>query len=467
MAQDFAGVTMHAAASAERVTTSEGKRPPAPWVPLLAWLSLLLAVVIWGASLSQSLERASVGDALQTRQLELEALVQQSPAAASLAPLGIEGADQRLLEHLEALPDGGTAPVLIERALLEQHLGRRDAARQHLATAQALGDRDQRELSRQLLAPAGQPERLPVRPLYRQLVCAGLAQTDPACPTSADLRRATLRLLLINLLPLVGVVSGCALALRLLWQVRRGRLPAPPPLLGPDLAPSELMLIVAGGFVVLGQIILPLLLLSPVQQGLEASTLAPAARDAAGVVLLYGVTSLPSLLLLVLLLRGRGPGPEGGWLQWRPSPLCLVQGLRGLLLSLPAVALTGWLVEQLWPDVGGSNPLLQQVLDSRDNLALALLALTAVVVAPLFEELLFRGVMLPVIGRTWGPVPAVVVSAVVFALAHLSLSEALPLLALGLVLGWLRLQTGRLFSCTLMHGFWNGFTFLNLLLLGS
>ena len=171
--------------------------------------------------------------------------------------------------------------------------------------------------------------------------------------------------------------------------------------------------------------------------------------------------------LLMLLLRGRGPAPEGGWLQWRPSPLCLPQGLRGLLLSLPAVALCGWLVEQLWPEAGGSNPLLQQVLDSRDHLALALLALTAVVVAPLFEELLFRGVMLPVIGRRWGAVPAVVASAVVFALAHLSLSEALPLLALGLVLGWLRLQTGRLLSCTLMHGFWNGFTFLNLLLLGS
>ena len=118
---------MHPAASAERVTTSEGKRPPAPWIPLLAWLSLVLAVVIWGASLLQSLERASVGDALQTRQLELEALVQQSPAAATLAPLGIDGADQRLLEHLEALPDSGSAPVLIERALLEQHLGRQEA----------------------------------------------------------------------------------------------------------------------------------------------------------------------------------------------------------------------------------------------------------------------------------------------------------------------------------------------------
>ncbi len=466
-APDLTGVTMHPAASADRVTTSEGKRPPAPWIPLLAWLSLVLAALVWGASLWQSLERASVGDALVTRQLELEALVQQSPAAASLAPFGIEGADQRLLDHLGSLPEASTAPVLIERAVLEQHLGQGEAARRHLARARDLGDREQQELSRQLLAPSGRPQRLPARPLYRQLICAGLDQPAPACPTRADLRLAGLRLLLINLLPLLGVISGSALALRLLWQVRRGRLPAGPPLQGPDLAPSELLLILAGGFVVLGQIVMPLLVLPGVQPALEAAALTPAARDAAGVVLIYVASGLPALTLLALLLRGRGPAPEGGWLQWRPAPLCLVQGLRGLLLSLPVVALSGWLVEQLWPDLGGSNPLLQQVLDSRDHLALGLLALTAIVVAPLFEELLFRGVMLPVIGRTWGPLPAVVASALVFALAHLSFSEALPLLALGLVLGWLRLQTGRLLSCTLMHGLWNGFTFLNLVLLGS
>ncbi|GIR75151.1 MAG: hypothetical protein CM15mP77_3080 [Synechococcus sp.] len=39
----------------------------------------------------------------------------------------------------------------------------------------------------------------------------------------------------------------------------------------------------------------------------------------------------------------------------------------------------------------GSNPLLELVLESRDPLALSLLAMTAVVLAPLFEEVIFRG----------------------------------------------------------------------------
>ena len=136
-------------------------------------------------------------------------------------------------------------------------------------------------------------------------------------------------------------------------------------------------------------------------------------------------------------------------------------------MSLPIVALSGWLVERFWPNAGGSNPLLEEVLNGRSNLALLLLAFTATVLAPLFEELLFRGVLLPVVGARWGVAAGIGVSALVFALALLSLSEAPPLLALGSGLGWLRWSSGRLLSTVVMHGLWNGLTFVNLVLLGS
>jgi len=60
----------------------------------------------------------------------------------------------------------------------------------------------------------------------------------------------------------------------------------------------------------------------------------------------------------------------------------------------------------------------------------------------------------------------VIVSALVFALAHLSVGEFPPLVVLGLGLGLLRLSSGRLFPCVLMHSLWNGVTFINLILLG-
>jgi hypothetical protein len=61
----------------------------------------------------------------------------------------------------------------------------------------------------------------------------------------------------------------------------------------------------------------------------------------------------------------------------------------------------------------------------------------------------------------------VVLSAAIFAVAHLSLGELPPLFMLGLGLGWLRWSSGRLGSCVLMHALWNGLTFVNLVILGS
>ena len=95
----------------------------------------------------------------------------------------------------------------------------------------------------------------------------------------------------------------------------------------------------------------------------------------------------------------------------------------------------------------------------------ALLLLTAVVLAPLFEEVISPRTLLPVLAARVGSGTAVLLSALVFALAHLSIGELAPLTVLGIGLGLLRLRGGRLLPCVLMHALWNGITFLNLLLL--
>jgi membrane protease YdiL (CAAX protease family) len=58
-------------------------------------------------------------------------------------------------------------------------------------------------------------------------------------------------------------------------------------------------------------------------------------------------------------------------------------------------------------------------------------------------------------------------SSAVFALAHLSISETPALFVLGLGLARVRQRSGRLAASVIMHSLWNGFTFLNLILLGS
>ena len=94
-----------------------------------------------------------------------------------------------------------------------------------------------------------------------------------------------------------------------------------------------------------------------------------------------------------------------------------------------------------------------------------LLFITTTLLAPLFEEIIFRGILLPTLSRDFGVISGIIVSAFIFALAHLSLGEMPPLFVLGIGLAITRIASGSLFSSVIMHSLWNGLTFLNLFLL--
>ena len=444
------------------MASREPTRRSTPWLTLLALLSFAIAALIWGVSLAQSVERPSVGNALEQRQLELEVLASRQGDTS-------QATEEKLLKALQQSPDASSSDSLIAQALLEQSLKQNEPAQRHLVTVLQSGPADLQPLAAALLEPEKQLDALPPllqRPLYRLLSCDALGRPSQDCVADNVIEQAQWRLSLLNLLPLSGVLFGIVLLLQLIWQSWRGQANPAPPLRGPELNVTEVVLIIAGGFVVLGGVVTPLLALPALGGLLAPLSLTPALRAATEVLILYTLSALPAVVVLALLLRGLPEG-EARWLQWRASWLNWPQAGRGLLMSLPVVALSGWLVERFWPNAGGSNPLLEEVLNGRSSLALLMLAFTATVLAPLFEELLFRGVLLPVVGARWGIAAGIGVSALVFALAHLSLSEAPPLLALGIGLGWLRWSSGRLLSTVVMHGLWNGLTFFNLVLLGS
>lgn len=88
------------------------------------------------------------------------------------------------------------------------------------------------------------------------------------------------------------------------------------------------------------------------------------------------------------------------------------------------------------------------------------LVVGAAVVAPVCEEVLFRGIVQDAVqnatGRFW---PAAIASAVLFGLVHLPQPHAVvPLMTLGLVLSLVRLHTGRLWPAILLHALFNGRT---------
>ncbi len=89
-----------------------------------------------------------------------------------------------------------------------------------------------------------------------------------------------------------------------------------------------------------------------------------------------------------------------------------------------------------------------------------LFVLTAVIVAPFFEELLFRGFIQPLLSRTFGVIAGVLVTAILFGALHApeyswAWQYALVVSLAGAVFGWIRAGTNSVVPGTVMHGFYN------------
>ena len=89
------------------------------------------------------------------------------------------------------------------------------------------------------------------------------------------------------------------------------------------------------------------------------------------------------------------------------------------------------------------------------GIGLALSVLLVAFIAPIAEELAFRGVILQSVGARWGQWPAIVVSAMLFAAYHVNLWLFLPMFALGAALAWLAVTRRSLWPAIAMHVLYN------------
>ncbi|MCI8351161.1 MAG: CPBP family intramembrane metalloprotease [Oscillospiraceae bacterium] len=87
----------------------------------------------------------------------------------------------------------------------------------------------------------------------------------------------------------------------------------------------------------------------------------------------------------------------------------------------------------------------------------------AVLLSPVMEELLMRGLLLPALSPLFGPLAALLLSSLLFALLHFNWVQTLSALSCGLALGLLSLLSGSLFCCVLAHLGYNLLSFLLLL----
>ena len=170
-------------------------------------------------------------------------------------------------------------------------------------------------------------------------------------------------------------------------------------------------------------------------------------------------------VLMALRILGTRLKPffaRGGWIELRWDSDWASWVLGGYLVSvlgynavevlnsavLPADAFQETVAGRLVQPEGG------------DLLALGLGCLAPCVTAPLFEEVLFRGFLLPALLRFLPLAAAVPVHALLFALHHSSLQALLPLTFLGVLWACLYAASHNLLVTVLIHAMWNARIFL-------
>ncbi len=143
------------------------------------------------------------------------------------------------------------------------------------------------------------------------------------------------------------------------------------------------------------------------------------------------------------------------------------QGVLGYLAAIPLVlgAQLAW--SALLKQQGGSrNMLLPLILESGTAMRVFIILLVALL-APMIEELIFRGLLYPALRSRFRSSAAIFLTAAAFAVAHLDLPVLLPLFVLGFLLAWLRARTGSILPGCVAHALWNLQTFTLVVILAS
>ena len=181
------------------------------------------------------------------------------------------------------------------------------------------------------------------------------------------------------------------------------------------------------------------------------------ASIAAGMLVLYGLLC-GSLRMMFRVLYDRPFWRSLGWTPIRMPVMWVI--LCGMMTAV-LVAVASSLIHT----PTGDNPMTRLMETRADVLVMGVLGIT---LGPLCEELVFCGFLQPLLVRSLGAAPGIVLAAVPFGLLHLqeygnSWRHALIIAMAGAAFGWMRQATGSTKAAAIMHAAYNSLFFIALM----
>ena len=171
-------------------------------------------------------------------------------------------------------------------------------------------------------------------------------------------------------------------------------------------------------------------------------------------------------ILFILMILGEGAIPLGAWLfsirkyrcKWESLGFRKFDVKKGLLLAIAVIGIgiaISYGYEALLQRLGSDTSTDIYYPFNINGIGIAFFAIIAVLVAPIAEETFFRGFMFQGIKKRIGFPWAAIISAALFAIAHMSAESLVPIFLLGLMLAWLYHKTKSVWPCIIVHAAYN------------
>lgn len=161
------------------------------------------------------------------------------------------------------------------------------------------------------------------------------------------------------------------------------------------------------------------------------------------ILVLQQVITIGAVLPIFLIHRKYLPKPE------RKNTFSSV--LLGVMFALGCCVVTGILQSLVFELFSIQDSAWLETEAIFESMSLPLEILATVILAPIVEELMLRGMVMNRLMSRFPKWVAVVVSAVVFGVLHLNLTQGIFATITGLILGFLYLKTRSLLLCILAH----------------
>ena len=174
------------------------------------------------------------------------------------------------------------------------------------------------------------------------------------------------------------------------------------------------------------------------------------------------------IFALASFSRGRKPKHVFG-LRKRSQKYIIIITMAGMFVAYIAVfigsIISSFLLSTGEPKKENLQEIVQTLMTNDDISLKIAIALSAIIFAPLIEEVIFRGYLYPVIKRFSHPIFSCVITSLLFAVIHSNLEGLIPLFLLAIVLTIFYEISKSIWVPILMHACFNGVNTISILIL--